>query len=200
MPANVLNAKDDARGAPAIWRLTHVKVEGGVPISVCKLGGLYATGQKVGLRCRLRSALRGVPKGVEIGPTIGPAGRVEPPGGKRVGCLRRTQAALLCRLGKVAAEGVGCAWIRVGAARVRNVDEAAESCRGHGESHLLSGGVLVARGSARVGVSGLFTSRVVRRLWPQVWLRQPTRETQRAGWFKAHVERAWQLRQPKTRK
>ena len=164
------------------------KWRAGVPIRVCKLGGLYATGQKVGLRCRLRSALRGVPKGVEIGPTIGPAGRIEPPGGKRVGCLRCTQAALLCRLGKVAAEGVGCAWIRVGAARVRNVDEAAKNCRGHGESHLLSGGVLVARG--RVGVSG-FTSRVVRRLWPQVWLRQPKRNP--AAWVKdkADVERPW---------
>ena len=161
------------------------KWRAGVPIRVCKLGGLYATGQKVGLHCRLRSALRGVPKGVEIGPTIGPAGRIEPPGRKRVGCLRCTQAALLCRLGKVAAEGVGCAWIRVGAARVRNVDEAAKSCRGHGESHLLSGGVLVARG--RVGVSG-FTSRVVRRLWPQAATEENPSEL---GAFKAHVESAW---------
>eukprot|EP00964_Phaeocystis_antarctica_P128865 scaffold92693_cov61-Phaeocystis_antarctica.AAC.5 len=31
VPANVLNAEDDARGAPAIWRLAHVKVEGGGP-------------------------------------------------------------------------------------------------------------------------------------------------------------------------
>ena len=80
---------------------------------------------------------------VERGPPIRLAGRVEPaPGEKRVGCLRCTQEALLRRLGKVAGEGAGCAWIDVGASRVRNVDEAASD---HAELHLRSA-CYVARG------------------------------------------------------
>ena len=86
----------------------------------------------------------------ERGPPVGLAGRAEPaPGEKRAGCLRRSQAALLRRLGKVAGEGAGCAWIDVGTSRVRNVDEAASE---HAELHLRSA-CYVARGQRRQGFS-----------------------------------------------
>ena len=84
-------------------------------------------------------------------------------GEKRAGCLRRSQAALLRRLGKVAGEGAGCAWIDVGASRVRNVHEAASD---HAELHLRSACSCRERSAGRAW--GVHVSREARRIaWPR---------------------------------